>query len=194
MPLSRSGITFLHRRAGDIVYLYRTSSHDVSGNLLVSSDSSSQVDAAIIKFDKQELRNAGLISSPPSSYQARSIDQLKHDVEITREGISFVTKNRRVSFKFDHYFPTNDEVDDLHEIKHVVRVKSTAEKPFRKGRSGTLFVSQNDQAAAMQYAGESDDYKVGLGQAVTTILAWSEEVLVADFNMQAGTLRLEGKF
>lgn len=180
--------------ASDIVYLYRTSSSDISGQLLISSSADSQVDAAIVAFEHQDLLDADLIFSPAKSFKARNLETIKSDVQSRHTGISLVTKNRKVPFTFEHYFPVCDDVVDLHAIKHVVRVVSTATKPFRLGRSGTLFINHTQQATALQYAGVRNAYQVGYGQALFAILAWAEKELVAHFNMRPGTLRLENKF
>jgi len=162
------------------------------------SKKNSQLDVAVVRFEKQDLLNARLI--PPGAIpnlKPRTIEQLKADVSTSgsKKGKSLIPPgNSRINLTFEHYSPQNDEVEELWTIKNVVRVKSSTKYAFKGGRSGTIFLASNGQIALVQYAGSTGNAKEGLGQAYVSIMEWLENQLDTRFNLVAGSLRLVSKF
>ena len=172
------------------VFVYRTSTNKITGEYLFRSARRSKLDLAVASFEKQHLVQAGLVPQRAiPNLKPRSIEQLKSD--IGKQGKSLIPpRNATIGIQFDHYFPENDEVDELGIIKHVVRVKSSASGAFKGGRSGTIFRAPNGQAALIQFAGTTGAAQEGLGQACVSMLEWLTERLAEEVALESDSVRL----
>ncbi len=182
------------QRSSKTVYLYRTTADRIYGRFLFRSPSASKLDVAVAAFVKRDLLAAGLVPARSiPNLKPRSMEQIKNDVG--KPGQALVPPgNDRITIEFEYFFPENAEVAGLGRIRNVVRVSSRVPGAFRRGRSGTVFVTGRQQVSSLQYAGSTGNGRLGLGQSLVTILDWTGVQLTRRFDLAAGSMRLISKF
>lgn len=168
--------------------------YEFGGVLLAKSTRESQLDMALFKVPRQDLIDNRMMtaSEARSRKRARSLYKLARDSGKRGETLSrFGTR----AIQVEYYFPLK-RVDDLGQLKDILIADSWANQTFRKGTSGTAWTVAS-QSAAIQIAGEQSDFspfKRGMGQALTTGLAWAEKELDTRFDIAAGSFRLIAVF
>ena len=135
------------------------------------------------------LRSSGSVPN----LKPRTIDQLQSD--IGSDGKSWIPpRDGQIGITFEHWFPLNDQVDEIWPIQHVVRMGASPHGAFQSGRSGTIITSSRGQLALMQYAGTDGDARSGLGQACVSMMHWLEKKLSQKVDLIPGSVRLVAKF
>jgi hypothetical protein len=151
------------------------------GTLLARSQGASQVDGAIVRMDKRELVDAGLISKRVSTRgkRVRAAHQLRRDVG--RAGQTLPGRER-VPFVVLRYLPETSLVPSLGTLVDVLDVSCKRAETFAPGRSGSLWLIER-QAACQQFGGwetraqPAENYRRGLGQSIAQILDWARQEL-----------------
>ena len=98
----------------------------------------------------------------------------------------------RRPFTVHAYFPSL-RVTGIGSIVHIVSVLSAAAQTFQKGTSGSSWLIQS-QAACMQVAGRTPDFRQGFGQSLAAVAAWAGTELQQQELMEPNSFRVVATF
>lgn len=168
--------------------------NSVTGTLLVISDTSDEVDAAIVQVRSQGVERLGLADTtvPPQNISAMTETAL-----IAAAGGNLSTPSVGATFRPDgsqafivsRYHVTNSEVVGLGVIRNVLEVEALHPEAFIEGTSGS-FWSISNKPACVQYAATPPDFKIGYGQSLLGLKNWAEDQLKQVTSLKLGTFRL----
>ena len=142
------------------------------GTLILRSRRGGRFDGAVIRTARDELAAAGLVPEHGHiGYRtARPLEQLGKDMGRSAE-LTVPGKHSR-SFQVQAFLPrmTIPGVGSLH---YVLAGSAPRSKTFAPGTSGAGWQIEG-QPACFQIAAVAPRYRIGFGQAVTSLLVWAE--------------------
>ena len=169
----------------------RTGRGPFFGTLIAKSDGNREIDAAIALVEREDLVANKLLRASQSArgIVVRKLTKLVSDQN--KAGKTLRVGGTR-PFTVHAYFPTL-RVTGIGSIAHIVSVLAAAAQTFEKGTSGSSWLIQN-QAACIQIAGRTPDFRQGFGQSLASVLEWAAKELQQQDLMQSDSFRIVATF
>jgi hypothetical protein len=174
----------------DRVFTIRGPSPPMTAYLLFRSDLDAGADWALLSVTRSQLLDNGFMTESQASRTISPRTLMQLGLDRGKEGKSHRVGRAR-NLRIESYWPDYND-PDLGRMLRVIMARGDADV-FEGGTSGsgwTISDGMRAVPAAIQVAGDEPDFMLGVGHALTSVLAWAESALFKQGGLVAGSFQL----